>query len=589
MAIDEFKSCLVRAKCLKILRLNSLSRLCRCGVMVLLLLLGCISVSGQGRKHREWNEHQYESYMSRPSKWLLDRGDRFLLNKLEPDSALMCYTVVAERFRPDMNKNEMRTCLEGYFGRWQTFFFGYGNAPMAMEDLRTATEIASLLGEPSPKLDYFYGVCYMTIGNNVSDLQLYANAMKYFRKSVHEAKRRGDFLTMHRAFDNLMTAAYICDSLQDVLPEKKMVSASDVPNDWRKRQSLEIYKGFDLQAKGDQRGALKSFQRLIDNLPRKTENMRYLCSFYMKRARAEIAVGELDEAKASLDTLLGITYIYDFPDIRQSGLVALQSYYDAKGDDDAVKQTEYHYFSLKDSLMTDRFISSFREVSFMSERNQMQTAMDAVSYRSRQKGWIIALSGILLCCAVIFLVVLKRSNRKLRERSELLYQKMQESLGQPEAWIGATTRTFHSASPQDDMEDTDRGDEGEKYIGSGLTDDNMDELAARIKDFILNSNLVYEAEFSLGKLAESVGSNRKYVSQTINARLNTNFPTLVNQARIREAMRRLDNHREYGDWSLEGIAESVGFRSRSAFSMWFKRITGLSAAEYRKLGEQNDA
>lgn len=53
-----------------------------------------------------------------------------------------------------------------------------------------------------------------------------------------------------------------------------------------------------------------------------------------------------------------------------------------------------------------------------------------------------------------------------------------------------------------------------------------------------------------------------------------------------EAMRRFDDAERYGNYSIEGVAESVGFRSRSTFSTWFKRFTGLGAAEYRRLGSR---
>ena len=47
----------------------------------------------------------------------------------------------------------------------------------------------------------------------------------------------------------------------------------------------------------------------------------------------------------------------------------------------------------------------------------------------------------------------------------------------------------------------------------------------------------------------------------------------------------LDDEHHYGHYSLEGVAEMVGFGSRRSFSLWFRRFTGLTAAEYRKLGK----
>lgn len=60
----------------------------------------------------------------------------------------------------------------------------------------------------------------------------------------------------------------------------------------------------------------------------------------------------------------------------------------------------------------------------------------------------------------------------------------------------------------------------------------------------------------------------------------------MNSVRIREACRRIDNHADYGNYSTEAIGETVGFNSRSAFATAFKKITGLSASEYRKISLQ---
>lgn len=567
--------------------------------LLMLQLSVVFSSRGEAVPMKVWDQEQYSSYMSMSSDQLLRRGERFLLDKQEIDSALMCFTVVAERFRSDMDKSEMKVCLEGYYGRWQTFFFGYGNAPLAMDDLRTASEIASMIGEPAPKLDYYYGVCYMNIGINVGVDSMLGKALSYFRRSFQEACRQRDYRTLHRAFDNMCTAAYICDSVDVLAPQVELLHKIKEPEMWRVRQSLEIYNGFTKQHKGDMRGALECFQRLIDNLPRTTENMRYLASFYVKRSRVELDLERYDKAKATLDSMLNLTYRYNFPDIRQSVYSMYLLYYEAIGDQAGMHEANNHYLALKDSLMIERFMNTFLEVSFSTERKQMQQDMDAMYYRSRLKGWILALAGIMLGVTVVFVIVLQRSNRKLRERSELLYRNMQQSLNEQEDWLGCPVAMLDQDGNDPDVEsekdDSDTTlpvndeasgevDAEEKYAGSGLSEQMMDDLAAHIRKVIMHSPAIYDPEFSLGILAEEIGSNRKYVSQTINARFNTNFRTLVNQARIREAMRRLDDKRQYGDYSIEGIAESVGFRSRSSFSTWFKRFTGLGAAEYRQIG-----
>ncbi len=70
------------------------------------------------------------------------------------------------------------------------------------------------------------------------------------------------------------------------------------------------------------------------------------------------------------------------------------------------------------------------------------------------------------------------------------------------------------------------------------------------------------------------------MSQVINDLIGTNFPSLLNSHRINEACRRLLDVKNYGGLTIEAIAESLGYKSRSNFSKNFKKHTGLNPKEY---------
>ncbi len=556
-------------------------------------LLSCLPAVAAN--HRDWNQRQYAAYKGMPSERLLKRGEDFLMTYMKPDSALMCYTVVAERYRPDMTNEEKKVCLDGYYGRWQTFFFGYGNAPMALEDIYMASDIAAAIGEPAPKLEYFYGVCYMIIASSAGDHSLYSRAIPYFRASFWQALEQKDYPTLHRAFDNLATATFVVDSMQTMDREYRTLRVLREPDAWHHRQSLLIYDGFRQQKAGQLRQAYATFQDLIANVPRRAENMRYLTSFYIKRLRVEAALGSNDREMATLDTILGLSYRYNMPDVRQVALALMFSAYEKTGD--RVRSDEYfrHYLALKDSLATDRFVAQFQELNFTSERRRMQNQMKEAQFQNRLRSWIIGLVAILFVATAIFLVFMKRRNRKLHERSEVLYRQLQELAAHEDRWLSrrALAEADIPDEPDEEAGNFPAGDaaavgssesDGALSQASSITSEALDELEAKIRQVILHSSAIFDPDFSLVQLTEIVGSNSRYVSQCINERFGCNFRTLVNKARIREAMRRFDDCRTYGDYSIEGVAESVGFRSRSSFSIWFKRFTGLAAAEYRKLG-----
>jgi len=63
-------------------------------------------------------------------------------------------------------------------------------------------------------------------------------------------------------------------------------------------------------------------------------------------------------------------------------------------------------------------------------------------------------------------------------------------------------------------------------------------------------------------------------------RLGKNLHQLISEYRIKEACRRISDQDQYGRYTIEAIAASVGFKSRTNFSTNFKKVTGLTPSQY---------
>lgn len=86
-----------------------------------------------------------------------------------------------------------------------------------------------------------------------------------------------------------------------------------------------------------------------------------------------------------------------------------------------------------------------------------------------------------------------------------------------------------------------------------------------------------------------MNSNSKYVSQVINYVFKKNFSTFVNEYRVNLACERLADTAGYGRYSINGIGESVGFKSSATFSTVFKKMTGMTPSVYQKLTREKQA
>lgn len=72
------------------------------------------------------------------------------------------------------------------------------------------------------------------------------------------------------------------------------------------------------------------------------------------------------------------------------------------------------------------------------------------------------------------------------------------------------------------------------------------------------------------------------VSWVINSFYGKNFKTILNECRVREACIRLGDTARYGNITIQGIYESLGYRSASSFNRAFRQVTGMSPSVFLK-------
>ena len=89
------------------------------------------------------------------------------------------------------------------------------------------------------------------------------------------------------------------------------------------------------------------------------------------------------------------------------------------------------------------------------------------------------------------------------------------------------------------------------------------------------------SQFTITDFAKKLCSNRNYLSKTINNHFKTNFTNFVNEYRIKEA-RKLLIDTEYDNYTIEGIATTVGFHSKSSFNSSFKKFTGVTPSFFKQ-------
>ena len=103
----------------------------------------------------------------------------------------------------------------------------------------------------------------------------------------------------------------------------------------------------------------------------------------------------------------------------------------------------------------------------------------------------------------------------------------------------------------------------------------------RLKKLIQERQLYKDPDLSMTKLALITELSNSYLSQIINQSQGQNFFDFINAYRVEE-VKSLLHHPDYAHYTILGVAQEAGFKSKSTFNSVFKKMTGMTPSDYKK-------
>lgn len=207
----------------------------------------------------------------------------------------------------------------------------------------------------------------------------------------------------------------------------------------------------------------------------------------------------------------------------------------------------------------------------------MQATIDNLEKINSLQKIVLSMLLALVALAVTATIVFYRQRQKLHVANLALFKrnaellKMESALKNGDAQGGIMPPTdIDGATADKDAATYDRND-----------------LIRRITEVMSDEDVFCDPAFSLSALARLTESNTNYVSQAINSNFGKNFRTYLNEYRIKVAMKRMMDTDRFGNYSIHGIAESVGFKSDSNFISAFRKVTGMTSSLYQKLSKDD--
>jgi AraC-like DNA-binding protein len=119
-----------------------------------------------------------------------------------------------------------------------------------------------------------------------------------------------------------------------------------------------------------------------------------------------------------------------------------------------------------------------------------------------------------------------------------------------------------------------------RYARSGLDGESAAVILERIDRALSAGRLFADPALTLARLAAAIESTPHHVSEVLNRYANVSFHERLNQRRVSDVKAQLLDAAS-DRYTIEGIGASAGFGSRSALYSAFRRLEGVTPAEFR--------
>ncbi len=437
-----------------------------------------------------------------------------------------------------------------------------GNYDKALEFYERAYKIAKTVGDPG-----LIAVDLNNIGALYSAWEKYDIAAEYFRQALAIDKKTGDLAQTEMTLNNLANVIQNQGYLDSALKiYHEALAISEKLGRYGNSAVKKLNIGTVYYEMGQYQEAINYYNDGLETC-RKLGLRNFAAGGLQNLGAAWLALGNFKEAEIILDqALIAATEINARPTL-QKVYESQSKLYEKMGKTTLALQAYRNYAMIKDSMFTEKSQAKLAEmeVRYETEKKEQQIEIlvkDSQLHEAELRKKQITLFGLsggliilLLAGGIISWLYLQKSraNRKLVEKNIELMQRDEEK---------ETMTRASDLTPQ-------------------LKDEEKLRILTELDMLMREQKLFLQTQLSLTDLVDKLDTNTTYLSRIINEHFNANLSNYLNKLRVRQAQKMFAENKHLS-MTLEGIAGSAGFHSRSTFNTAFKKITGVTPSIYIK-------
>jgi AraC-like DNA-binding protein len=205
--------------------------------------------------------------------------------------------------------------------------------------------------------------------------------------------------------------------------------------------------------------------------------------------------------------------------------------------------------------------SKFKEIEIIEYNNELEQIKNKQQEQKKYLLYSILISSIIV---IAFISYNYKEKKKNKEKFDLLIVKLEKK------------KNIESIKQKDTKVSLKINNEEVNLIIKKL------ELLEQ-EEYYLNIGC------TLSNIAKHIDSNTSYLSKVVNLHFQKSFRQYINEYRINYALKRLKEDKLFRRYTIQSIANDIGFKSKESFNKAFRSQTGILPSYYIKQLEQDDS
>lgn len=259
---------------------------------------------------------------------------------------------------------------------------------------------------------------------------------------------------------------------------------------------------------------------------------------------------------------------YEFTKVSKENLLLAYSLLSQSYSQQRNTAKAYSYAKMSLELIRDMDEVKNKSLDFLHNYDVLSIKKEADAVLSRQHTFKKIMFGMALLLVVVILsfYAYYKKQKEKHKRFLAIIQRLKE------------VKSAHVIAPENSVEQS-----GLKTMDEELVQKIQSGLAK-----LEHKEAYLKSDFKLAFVAKKLNTNTAYLSQYFNQVLQKSFSEYTQELRINFVLLKLSNSAQFRNFTLQAIAQEVGYKDATTFVKVFKKQTGLSPNYYIENLEKKD-